>query len=108
MILINVKFPVKPEVADSWPEKIAEFTNATRAEEGNVFFEWSRSINNPNEYVLLEAFRDAEAGDAHVNSDHFKKAMGEIPDYISAQPKIIYNGDAPDGGWGPMAELSPR
>ncbi|MGO2537605.1 MAG: antibiotic biosynthesis monooxygenase, partial [Brachybacterium tyrofermentans] len=26
MILINVKFPVKPEFADQWPELSREFT----------------------------------------------------------------------------------
>ena len=43
MIFIAVKFPVKPEYADQWIEKTRAFTEATRAEEGNKFFEWSRA-----------------------------------------------------------------
>ena len=30
MILINVKFPVKPEFADRWPEIASEFTEIGR------------------------------------------------------------------------------
>lgn len=56
MIFICVKWKVKPEHAESWPELTREFTEATRAEPGNIFFEWSRSLDDPNTYVLIEAF----------------------------------------------------
>ena len=42
------------------------FTKATRAEPGCLWFDWSRSLDDPNEYVLVEAFPDGEAGGAHV------------------------------------------
>lgn len=35
MIMIVVKFPVKPEYADQWPALSREFTETTRAEPGN-------------------------------------------------------------------------
>src|SRR5712671_6163889 len=68
MIFIVVKFETKPEWTERWPELVAPFTTATRAEEGNLWFEWSRSLDKPAEYVLVEAFRDGDAGAAHVNS----------------------------------------
>ena len=79
MIFIVVKFQTKPEWTDRWPELVAPFTEATRAEEGNLWFEWSRSLEDPAEYVLVEAFRDGDAGAAHVNSDHFKAAQRDLP-----------------------------
>jgi len=89
MIFIVVKFETKPEWTDRWPELVAAFTAATRAEEGNLWFEWSRSLDNPAEYVLVEAFRDGDAGGVHVNSDHFKRAMQELPQALTSTPKII-------------------
>lgn len=77
MIFIAVKFTARPEYADSWLEHTADFTRATRAEEGNLFFDWSRSVEDPNQYVLLEGFRDGDAGAAHVGSDHFKAKPGD-------------------------------
>ncbi|MEW1910885.1 putative quinol monooxygenase [Kitasatospora sp. NPDC085895] len=106
MILINVKFTARREYADSWMARVDAFTRATREEPGNIFFEWSRSVDDPQVYVLLEAFADAEAGAAHVNSDHFKTAMAELPQAIAAKPQIIYV-EAPVDGWGEMAELTP-
>ena len=54
MIFIVVKFKVKPEWADRWVEFSKEFTEATRAEPGNLWFDWSRSVDDPNEFVLLQ------------------------------------------------------
>ena len=61
MIFIVVKFEVKDEYAERWPEIVADFTAATRQEPGNKWFDWSRSLDNPNEYVLVEAFEDDAA-----------------------------------------------
>jgi quinol monooxygenase YgiN len=105
MIFIVVKFETKPEWTDRWPELVASFTAATRAEDGNLWFEWSRSLDNPAEYVLVEAFRDGDAGGAHVNSDHFKRAMQELPQALKSTPKIISQTlDAT--GWSAMGEMS--
>jgi quinol monooxygenase YgiN len=95
MILIVVKWKIKPEHADSWPELTREFTEATRAEPGNRFFEWSRSLDDPNQYVLMEAFDDDAAG-PHVNSDHFKKAQADLPQYVQETPEIRNWQDQPD------------
>ncbi|HEY2575097.1 MAG TPA: putative quinol monooxygenase, partial [Streptosporangiaceae bacterium] len=58
MIFITAKFKVKPEHADNWPKITAEFTQACRDEPGCLWFDWSRSVDDPEEYVLVEAFRD--------------------------------------------------
>ena len=105
MISIVVKFNVRPEYSDEWLDRISDFTQATRQESGNLWFEWSRSVDNPAEYVLVEAFRDGEAGGVHVNSDHFKQAMQDLPQALKSTPKIISQTiDA--SGWSEMGEMS--
>lgn len=104
MILIVVKFPVKPEYAEKWLELTREFTEATRAEPGNKWYEWSRSIDDPTEFVLVEGFAD-DAATAHVNSDHFKKAMVDMRPALRATPKIISRRVEGDG-WDKMGELT--
>ena len=105
MIFIVVKFETKPEWTDRWPGLVASFTAATRAEAGNLWFEWSRSLDNPAEYVLVEAFRDTDAGGVHVNSDPFKRAMAELPQALKSTPKIISHTVEADG-WSQMGEMS--
>lgn len=107
MIFIAVKFPVRSDQSDGWLDLVDDFTTATRAEPGNLFFEWSRSVADPDQFVLLEAFRDRAAGEAHVGSEHFKAAMARLPDAISETPRIV-NVEVSADGWGRMAELQPR
>lgn len=103
MIFIVVKFPVKPDQLDRWAEVTREFTEATRAEKGNKFFEWSRSLEDPNEFVLVEAF-DNDAAGPHVNSAHFKKALDDMRPLLTATPKIVSR-TVEGEGWEPMGEL---
>ena len=106
MILINVKWTVKPEYAEQFPSLVKEFTDAVRQEPGNIFFEWARHLSEDNTYVLVEAFQD-DAGEAHVQSDHFQKFVAEAPDYVATTPKIINVQDVPQDGWGEMGEVTP-
>jgi quinol monooxygenase YgiN len=105
MIFITAKFPVLPEYADQWPEISGEFTRATQAEEGCMWYEWSRSLSDPLEYVLVEAFRDDAAATFHGQSDHFRTATQELPRYLAKTPKII-NFTIDQDDWSELGELA--
>ena len=105
VIFITARFKVRPGDADRWPEIAAEFTQATRAEPGCLWFDWSRSLEDPDEYILVEAFRDDEAGAAHVQSDHFKNAQQSLPPHLAQTPRII-NVKLPQDDWSLLGELA--
>jgi quinol monooxygenase YgiN len=104
MIFIVVKQWVRAKYADEWPSLVEDFTTATRAEPGNISFDWYRSNEDPTLWVLIELFRDAEAGQAHVESAHFKEATSLMPRWLAAVPEIIHV-EVPDG-FAPMGEVS--
>lgn len=105
MIFITAKFRVLPEDADRWPQISAEFTQATRNEPGCKWFDWSRSLDDPAEYVLVEAFSDDAAGAAHVQSAHFRKAQQDLPPHLARTPQIInLTIDADD--WSELGEMA--
>lgn len=106
MIFIVVKFTVRPDRGKDWLALVDDFTRETRREPGNLFFEWSMSVDKPNQFVLVEAFASGQAGEEHVNSEHFKTAMAWMPDVIATTPEIV-NVEVPGDGWAQMAELSP-
>lgn len=103
MIFITVKFAVKPEHAAGWLERVDAFTQATRQEPGNLWFEWSRSVEDPNEFVLVEAFKD-DAAEAHVKSDHFAAGLEAMRPALVATPRIV-NFVVPGEDWSRMGEL---
>ena len=105
MIFITAKFQIRPEDADQWPRISAEFTEATRAEPGCLWFDWYRSVADPAEYVLVEAFRDDAAGAAHVQSEHFRNAQRSLPAHLAQTPRII-NMTIPQDDWSLLGEMA--
>ena len=104
MILINVRFRPLPENTENFRELVKDFTEASRAEEGNLFFEWYRSTDDPREYILVEGFKD-DAAEAHVNSDHFKAAQELFPQILEETPQIINTLIEGKTEWDAMAEF---
>jgi len=104
MHFIVVKFATKPEWSDRWMDLVGEFTRATRQEPGNLWFDWSRSVEDPTEFVLVEAFTEDGAG-PHVNSAHFAQALRDMPQALAATPRIISR-QVEGSGWDTMGELT--
>jgi quinol monooxygenase YgiN len=84
---------------------MADFTASTRAEPGNMWFDWSRSLQDSSEYVLVEGFRDGDAGREHVTSAHFDKFIADTPALLAATPKIISQ-NIEATGWSEMGEMT--
>lgn len=104
MIFIVVKFQVEPSHRDEWPSLTSRFTAATRAEPGNLWFEWARSLDDPNVFVLVEAFRDPAAGVAHVQSEHFRQGLDAMRPVLVRTPHIIHT-EIEGTDWSLMGEL---
>src|SRR5262249_41474794 len=104
MIVIVVKQPVRPKHSEHWLEPVEEFTGAARQEHGCISFEWSRSLEDPNEIVLVEVFEDEAAGQAHVESKAFEQATQQLPKWLAGPPKIIHINGVSEG-WTGVAEI---
>ncbi len=104
MIFITARFRIQPEHADAWPEISREFTEATRAEPGCLWFDWARALDETDEYFLTEAFADGEAGAAHVQSEHFQQATRELPAYLVETPRIVST-EVEGTGWSELGEM---
>jgi len=104
MYFIVVKFETLPEWSDRWMDLVADFTAATRAEPGNLWFEWSRSVDDPRTYVLVEAFTDDGAG-PHVTSEHFQRALVDLRQGLASTPRIVSR-QVDGSGWDVMGEIT--
>src|ERR1700677_1687593 len=100
MILINIKMQIRPEKMSEWLTRADSYAKDVNAEEGCLFFQFSRSLNDANEFICIEGFKDAEAGGAHVQTAHVKRFFEAAPDLVATQPQILYV-DSPHDGFGP-------
>jgi len=66
-----------------------DLTEQVRANEpGNVFYALHRSGSDPQVYVVMEQYTDAEALDLHGKTDYFKEANKQLAGLVAGAPKI--------------------
>jgi quinol monooxygenase YgiN len=104
MILINLKIQIRADRRDEWLDRITKYAKACRDEPGNASFEVYESIESPNEFSIIESFKDQDAGGAHVQTEHFKDFLVWFPTVIGAAPLII-NTEV-ENDFAPMGEFS--
>ena len=56
MILINIKMQIRPEKMDEWLALADSYARDVNSEEGCLFFQFSRSLTDANEFIRIEGF----------------------------------------------------
>ena len=79
MIVLNVTYTCKPDMREEFLEMIITegIDAASRAEEGNIKYDYYLPVDNSDEMLLVEKWRDAEALAEHARQPHFKR-LGEL------------------------------
>jgi quinol monooxygenase YgiN len=103
MILIVMKIDINPDRREDWLAGIKRYTQAVRQEPGNLSFDCFESIDAPNQFAFVEGFASKEAGEVHVQTEHFEEFVAWFPGVLAGAPKII-NTEVP-GEWSVMSEL---
>ena len=84
MIVLNVTYRCKPGRRDAFLERIkAEGIDAaSRAEPGNLKYDYYLPADGGNQLFLLEKWQDADAVAAHGKMPHFAR-LGQLkPEYV--------------------------
>ena len=63
----------------------SKLVEATRAEEGNLFYSLYQSTENPSLFIVYEEYKDDEAFEAHANSAHFAAFTEAINDIVAGE-----------------------
>lgn len=79
MIILNVTYKCKPDMREEFLKAImAEGIDvASRAEEGNIRYDYFTPVEGGDELFLLEIWHDAKAFAEHCKQPHFIR-LGEI------------------------------
>lgn len=71
---------------------LAEVAALSRAEEGNLAYRYFQKADEQQVICLFETYRDAQALEAHRNSEHFKTlVLGQIvPMLADRKVELLY------------------
>ena len=79
MIVLNVAYKCKPDMREEFLEMIITegIDVASRAEEGNIKYDYYIPVDDSDELLLLEKWQDADALKVHGGQPHFAR-LGEL------------------------------
>jgi quinol monooxygenase YgiN len=75
MLINSIHYTFAPQDAERAESLFRELRDASRQEPGVVQFEIGRSREKPSVFALWEVYRDQEAVDAHMASEHFQRLV---------------------------------
>ena len=88
-VLINsIHFTFDVKDADAAESSLAQLRDASRKEPGVIQYDVGRSVDSSNTFALWEVYRDKDALDAHLASEHFQRL------YVNGLKSLIQQRDA--------------
>jgi autoinducer 2-degrading protein len=89
-IHVFAKWQVKEGQLAAVLNLLAEVSQKSTAEEGNLFYKVHQSTGDPNIVILFEGYKNEAALDAHRNSEHFQTlVIGKIVPLLETREVII-------------------
>lgn len=90
-MLIVADTSSSPENAEVFGRTLTRFAQACRAEPGCLSYEVFCSVEQPERYLSIETYADAEAFAAHRASDHFREiGLGEVMPLVVTHEVRMY------------------
>ena len=103
MYVVAVTVFVKPPFVAQFTDAILDNARNTRREPGNVRFDVSQAEDDPNRFLLYEAYRAKDDLAKHQQTEHYLRWKNKVADWM-AQPRqgvrhnSLFFGDAATGG----------
>ena len=86
MLVVHVHIKVKPDLIDVFKEVTMVNARESLKEPGIASFDLVQQADDPTRFVLVEAYRDAEAPTRHKATAHYQAWAAKVADML-AEPR---------------------
>jgi autoinducer 2-degrading protein len=101
MLVVHVHVHVKPDCVSAFRDATVANAQASRREPGIARFDLLQQGEDPNRFIMVEAYRSAEAPAAHKETPHYKVWRDAVADMM-AEPRHsvkLWSVDPPDAAF---------
>ncbi len=101
MLIVHVHVRVKPECVEAFKEATMANARASRQESGIARFDLLQQQDDPECFILVEAYSTGEAPAAHKETEHYKRWRDGVAEMM-AEPRRsvkLSNIDPPDNAF---------
>lgn len=88
MIQVVAKSFPKPDQVEHVIGLYTELVELTRAETGCISYELHQDVKNPEILAMIEVWASMEALQAHLESEHFKRIVPEIKQFMVRETEL--------------------
>ena len=89
MILVHATFPIDPAEREAALELIEDLVEQSRAEPGTIDYRAATDVSEPNVVRFIERYEDADAFEAHTETEHFRAFEAALPDLLDSEPEVL-------------------
>ena len=86
--VLIVKFVTNDGQADKLIDVMREPIAQTAKEDGNILYELSQSIKEPNEFVLYERWKSLDALNSHLKQPYLAKLLASLEGLLAEAPDL--------------------
>ena len=102
MLVVHVHVKVKPDFIEAFKNATVANARASRNESGIARFDILQQPDDPTRFVLIEAYRTAEAPAAHKETQHYTTWRDTVAGMMAEPRQSVKfaNIDPPDAQYG--------
>jgi quinol monooxygenase YgiN len=101
MLIVHVHVHVKPEAVEAFRLASVENARNSAQEPGIARFDVLQQADDPTRFVLVEAYRTADAPARHKETAHYQKWRDAVADLMAEPRSSVKYGNVhpPDEAW---------
>ena len=89
MITYIAQLPIKPEHQADFEAMMDDICATIKANEPGVpYYAWSKSLEDPNLYLVVEVYKDVESHTAHMETPWVKESLPKSGAMLGGKPDI--------------------
>jgi quinol monooxygenase YgiN len=89
MIVLHAVFPVDPAHRDEALAHIETLVEESNTEDGMIEYRAAVDVQDENTIRFFEQYEDAEAFEAHSETDHYQAFEEELPELLAGEPEVM-------------------
>jgi quinol monooxygenase YgiN len=89
MLIVHATLVVQPDKRDEFVAAFAGLAETTNQEDGVLSYTLYESAATPSSFMVVEEYKDEDAFNAHMTSEHFQAALPLLSGVLAAPPKIV-------------------